>query len=264
MKKTRKKLRVDELEIYAPGQRKYIESWAKKIADDFDQDALGVFHVSSRGSHNFVIDGQHRLGGLRLLEKGDLFVECLVYHDLTKAKEAELFLKLNASKFVKAIDKFTVRITAEDEVAVSIRDICNSYGIVLADGSCRPNYTSAVGALERVYTGKIVKSKEPVEGPLLLKTTLGCIRDSWNGDPNSFNGNVISGLGAFLAVYWSQIETDRLARVMQKYPGGASGLIRSARALRDIRRIPILPAFVNIFIDMWNTGLRSNHLPDWR
>lgn len=263
-KPVRRKLKVSELEVYAPGQRKFMPNWSKRIANSFDSNALGVLVVSSRGNHNYVVDGQHRLEALRLLGK-DTMVECLVYQDLTKEQEAALFVKLNHSKLVTAIDKFNVSLTAKDEEAVAINKICEANGVTVAGGRNDANYTGAVAVLAKIYSGRIVKIETEIDGPNLLKQTLACLRAAWGNEDNAFHGTVMSGLAAFLARHGGEIDFARLVRLMKKYSGGSAGLIRSARSLKDIRRVPIIPATASIFVDMYNTGLRNgNALPDWK
>src|SRR5690606_35126480 len=107
-----------------PTQRAHKVQHSEKIAESFDQDKVGVITVSRRSDNtNAVIDGQHRTHSLKMVGKGDVPVECHVYHGLTLREEAELFLGLNNVRNVDAQDKFAVRVTAEDSVAVRLNEL---------------------------------------------------------------------------------------------------------------------------------------------
>jgi len=262
-KPKRKRIRVDELEVYAQSQRKLKPNWAKEIADTFTEEALGSFIVSARGTHYYVVDGQHRLEAMLLLNRGASTVDCLVYEDLTVPQEAALFLKYNNSKLVKAIDKFHVRITAGDPDAIAIKKIIDKRGVSIVEGGHKKKETSAVGALDKIYSGKVRNGGTSLTGPALLEQTLDCLIDAWEDDSSAFNGQLMQGVAAFLSQYWNELDADRLSRVMKSYKGGATGLARNAKALRDIRRISPVGSYAGILVDAYNSGLRSRQLEDW-
>lgn len=261
-KPQRKRLKASEFEVYAQAQRKLLPNWAKSIADSFDVMALGAFIISARSGHYYVVDGQHRLEALRILGRDDSLVDCLVYQDLTKSEEAALFIKYNNTKIVRAVDKFHVRVTSKEEVACDIKSICDSLGITIQGGAHRVNTTSAVGALDKIYSGQIVKSDPPRDGRVLLSETLAILQDAWGGDEQALTAGMLTGLAAFLARYDDQIDQKRLVRLMKSYSGGAAGMIRNAKALRDIRRISPIGSYAGLLVDMYNSK-RKTKLPDW-
>lgn len=262
-KTTRKKLRVSELEVYLAAQRGLSEKWAENIAANFDEAAVGTLIISLRDGHYYIIDGQTRKRAFELLGKGEAMVDCLIYEGLTIEEEAALFILHNTSRKVKSFDKFRVRLTAKDETALAIAKTCKDFGITIKEGRNETNHTSAVSALERIYSGRVLRGKS-VDGASLLVLTLDCLKKAWHGEPNTYHGNILIGLSSFLARHQDVIEVDRLVQKMAKYNGGPAGVIRNARSIQTIRRIECNHAYATVFTDIYNTGLRSGRLPDWR
>jgi hypothetical protein len=166
-------MKIEGLEVDGRAQRPFSERRATKIAQEFDPDYVGVIHVSQRLDGRFyIVDGQHRVGAMRILGWVDQRVECKLYHGLTVAEEAKLFGKLNDFVRVARFDAFMARITARDPDAVAIDEIIRGCGLrwhkVAPQDS--ENCINCVGALESVYRGDSynIRSRQPV----ILRETL--------------------------------------------------------------------------------------------
>lgn len=106
-----------------------------------------------------VIDGQHTSIGAA--SHPDIVKIPVMFIPIDSVQEAALaFLAHNTDRvLVTPYDKFQARITADDRVALDIRDVAQKYGITLvrwvgASGTgenVQPNQTLATGTLEAMY-----------------------------------------------------------------------------------------------------------------
>src|SRR4051812_31723657 len=89
-------IRASRLAVDASYQRPRNERKIRKIANNFDPDALGVLYVSKRADGTYVIlDGQQRHAALIEMGWQDQQVPCHVYTGLSVADEARLFGEYN-------------------------------------------------------------------------------------------------------------------------------------------------------------------------
>jgi hypothetical protein len=254
-------IKVNELHVDIDSQRALRTVWAKHIADNYDANKLGIFHVSPNGTGYRLMDGQHRKEALKMLGKGDQRVRCLVYTDLTKQDEAAIFLGLNNSKQVRAFDKFRVRVTQGDSTAVAITEILSEIGLVLADQK-RDGAVRAVNQLENIYTGQALRLKE---GPYPdeLRWTLSILKDAWGYDANAFDATLIEGLGALMLRFGTRIDRDRFGKKLAVFPGGPKGLQGKAKGWKDVKGVTLKNATAELLTDIYNNQLRSNAIPSW-
>lgn len=239
-------LRVDLLRVDPELQRPLDEGWVEKHRGEFDADKLGHPVVSLRqDGHHYVIDGQGRCALLRAVGWGDQHILCEVYEGLTTQQEAIIFLGRNDTRHVVTFDKFRLRIQAGDPVACDINRIVNASGMGIhkSAGSGR---LSAVAALEKVY------SLPGGEGASALMCVLRIIQAAWGRETKNFDGQVIQGLGAFLAKYGENVEEDSLVGVLAKFPGGASGLIGKAKSMHELRGGKVFLCVGGVIADAYN------------
>lgn len=259
-------LRIEGLELEADrrAQRAYSAKRAAKIAQEFDPDYVGVIHVSERSDgRRYIVDGQHRVGALRILGWLDQRVECKVYVGLTLAQEAKLFVHLNNFVRVQPFDNFMVRITARDPDAVAIDEIVRAAGLIWALSSTRENSINCVTSLEKLYLGEAFNLK--ARQPAVLKDTLALLGEAWGMGHDAFRGDVVSGLGAFLLRYGRAVDKEHLRRKLSATAGGPLGILGKARTLRTIEGGTLAISFSKSLIHLYNRGLRSDKkLPDWQ
>lgn len=66
----------------------------RRIAGNFDAEAVGVLLVSKReGGEYVILDGQHRLAALRMVDRTHAL--CQVFSGLTLAREAQIYVQCN-------------------------------------------------------------------------------------------------------------------------------------------------------------------------
>lgn len=184
-------LTLQTLKVDSYAQRSYDDRWAKELHDKWDDDKVGVFRVSRRtGGDLYVMDGQHRMGALRMfpdLDESDGEVLALVYEGLTLRQEAELYLAFN-SKTRKAnpVDTFRLERVAEEAEAVNIQVVLDRHGLIVQMGN-GANQVAAVAALRWVYR---------LGGTDLLDRTFTVIEKSWGvRDRWARDGNILRAVG---------------------------------------------------------------------
>ena len=261
MKVKTKSIKVDELHVDPEAQRALRPAWRDELARNWDDDKIGILHVSPNGDGYRVMDGHHRTEALRKRGESERRVLCLVYEGLTRREEASIFLGLNNSKQVRAYDKFRVRVTEGEDAACAITTILSEVGLMLSDQK-NDGAVRAVNQLERIYTGQTLKLKEGPY-PHHLRWTLAILKDAWGYDANAFDGPVIEGLGAVILRFGDRIDRQRFGKKLSAFPGGPSGLQAKARAWKDIKGVTLKNAMAEVLVDTYNNQLRGNALPAW-
>lgn len=102
----------------------------KKIASNWDKRKAGALVVSYRDGCLYVIDGQHRLLAARMV--GENSMPCQIYENLTENEEAVIFGNQDENKIrLKTVEKLRALYVGEDPAAITLKKICDEYGIVL-------------------------------------------------------------------------------------------------------------------------------------
>jgi hypothetical protein len=238
------------------------ENWADHIAKEFDPDFVGIVHVSEReNGARIILDGQHRVAALRQLGWLDQTIECKLYHDLTLAQEAALFVHLNDFRRPTYFQTFVKRIAAQDKDAMEIDAIVRGVGLRIEAGT-EDGRIQCVRTLERIYRGERFNVK--TRQPLALRRTLLTAKNAWGLTKASVNGDLLHGLGIFLLRYDKRVDDDHLRAKLAPVDGGPLGIIGRARTLRSLRGGTIAQGVAEAITDLYNKGKREHKLPDWR
>ncbi len=246
---SRQWLRVSELQVSTNAQRKHRPHKSQKIAAGFDPEKLGVPVVSLRGGHYWIVDGQHRIGGLKIIGYDDQLIECDVYEGLSEREEAELFDGLNDSLPVNVYDKFMVRIEAQRPRECQIAYVVQEEGLRIGtDGKD----ITAVGALGRVYD---------FGGPDALGLALRMIRDSY-GDV-AMRGQFIEGAGLVAHRYNGQLDEEKAVQKLSALHGGFSGVMSKAGLIKRRLGRPLPHCVAAAIVEVINGGRGGQKLPDW-
>lgn len=230
-------LHCKEFSIDLKVQRQLQEPRAEAMAEDFQPHALGLLTASKRADgHVYILDGSHRVSAARRANYDGLMATRL-FENLTLKEEAALFLTLNSSRAVQAIDRFKVRITEGEPVAVGINDILKRYDLHVdwANNSSL-NVISAIGALEKIYKGAGVR-EEGTHADLVDKL-VSTITKSWSGGDgkmvrSTFSRVILEGLGYFIATYNKRIDYERLIFVLSNTTPGA--IVTNTRTLKEAK-----------------------------
>jgi hypothetical protein len=222
--------------------------------EPFDPDLFGIPVVSERGGVYHLLDGQQRTAKLReWLGAGweDQRMQCRVYHGLTDAQEAALFLKLQHHLNVGAYDKFDKAVNAGLEPEVSIVAIVTACGLHVSRGRT-PGGIVSVDALRRVYgTGN---------GAILCKT-LRIITDAY-GDVG-LEGAIIRGVGMMCQRYDGALDFDFAVHKLAKARGGVKGLLNAAVRKRASYGCTQPVAVAGAAVEIINQGRGGKKLAPW-
>lgn len=256
-------LSVDAVEIEPTAQRPYRESHAKKLAAHFNPKKLGrpIVAVIPNGhsERHIVVDGQHRMGALRILFGGDCQVECEVIRGLTVEEAAGMFRGRNTILRPRPIDDFLAGITERDSEIVAITNVVRSHGLTV--GPCTATgMLSAVVALRRIYRDEMALGEK---APNLLSRTLALSTAAWGRDPEALGGEVLRGIALFLSRYGGAIEVDALEHKLRQFRGGALGLLGKARGIQPGLGGTLVVNIARVILTTYNTGRRKNLLAEW-
>lgn len=231
-------------------QRELSSGKVKKIEDAFDEKGLGALHLSLREEKYPIIDGQHRWAAAMNKGLGDMKVHCIVYRGLTRAEEAELFLILNDSKTMSAIDRYKAAVVAEDETALAIEKVLAHYGLRIA-GSGAEGTVRCISKVEQVYKA----------GPAALERLFLILTEAWGTRPSAFEQVVVDGVGKVVTRYNGELDEASLVKKLATYRGGPAALAGDARGYADFRPIGVGRACAELIVDTYNKGKRSGALP---
>lgn len=236
-------------------QRPLDQKRVEKLAGNFNPAALGSFTVSQReDGTRITLDGQTRSAAAKLAGyKGDIHAH--IYTGLTLAQEATLFLDLNNTKQVGALDKFLVRITEGDQTAIEINRIATGYGWNIKKGGGRNTFQS-VTAIEKAY------AEGGANGSFIADWIFKTITEAWAGDFASGNAGIIGGLGLFFNRYGNDVKRDKLVRELQNQTPRT--LIGRARSLQDASGGSLASSMGRLIHTLHNTKLKANSLPEWK
>jgi hypothetical protein len=203
-----------------------LSSFAKRIEENYDPAMVGTLIVSDRGSKGFaVIDGQTRMEGME--KRGETVAPCLVYENLTRKQEAELFARLQTERRGMATwIRFRAALVSGNAEAAAIAALVQAEGFKVA-GDGDDKGIKSIAALEWLYR----------RDPALLRQVLGVVRDAW-GIPDSTTtrgdvrtrGEILQGIGRFLRET-ENVDEDRLVRNLSTIT--AENLRHRANALRE-------------------------------
>lgn len=208
---------ANELDVDPDVQRMLNDNRVRKLTDNFDESALGIFTVSARRTldpetatssyHNVVLDGQTRLAALRRFAGTDdtaLPVICQVYYGLTRQQEAEIFLSHNDRAAVRSIDKFRLAIVAKEPWALDLDRMVREHGFEIGRGARPSHRFTAVASARRVMNLP--------EGPDALNRTFELLVRSWGHRRNASSAEAIEGIGLLYQRHGAAVDTVGFAR----------------------------------------------------
>lgn len=228
-----------------------------ELANKFNKDRLGTVVVSQRpNGQRIVLDGQtRRAAAIVAGYKGHIHAQ--IYTGLTLQQEASMFLDYNNSKAVSALDKFLVRVTEGDPVAVDINRIVNAHGWRVANGGA-DNTVQSVAALERAYL------KAGANGASHLESVISTITSAWGHGFAAMNAGLIGGVSELFLRYGADVDRPKMLREMQSTTPRT--LLGRARSMKENRIVTdALPVIVGrVLHTLHNAKMRKNVLPEWK
>ena len=181
-------------------QRSLSRMHINRAASNFDLYQINPVKVSRRDGINYVFNGQHTIEIVALVSGSrETPVWCMIYDDLDYSHEADIFA--NQMKYVKQLtpyEIFVANIEAGNDDQLIIRDIVESYNMKVGPQKA-PGFICAISSLEMIY-GKY--------GYHALDRILRLIIGAWEGDPNSFSGNIMKAVAKLVVTYKDDLDDD--------------------------------------------------------
>lgn len=238
---------LSELTTNPRVNRNVDQSWVDRLVKNWHEDAIGVPIVAAQNGHYIILDGQHRVEAKRQMTATDERIEVKVIDGLTVPEMARLFVELNEDRGIRAFTKFEKRVTAGDPDATAIAAICKRLGLRLIEGP-GDGAINAVIALEAVY-------RYDAGGQFLqdtLVTLLGAFGKGWE----SFNGNLIRGIGQFYRRF-PDADNGRTMKVLAQNAGGPYGLLGKGKTMKDVHGGSVAAGITEAVLALYNRRLRD-------
>jgi hypothetical protein len=238
-------LKTDETyqRILGPGH-------VKSIVRDFDPVALGVLEISDRGHEDYyVLDGQHRVNACRTI--GYREVDCRVHHGLGRAREADLFLKLNFERAPAPVQRWAARVVSHDPKTESLLTIAEERGFTISPkAGGTPTNLTAVTSIDNIYAR---------HGGPGLGYTLEVVRDAWPDIADGRDGTMLKGIALFLSKYPAVRRTE-LAGKLSSIPAGE--IHKRRQSYRDDYRCSAPEGVARVILKHFNWRRSSSRLPN--
>lgn len=252
------------LDVDPDVQRRANESRIAKIAADFHEGALGVLVVSARlgldpGSNTaftryVVLDGQTRLAALRKFtgtEDTTFPLVCQVFHGLTRAEEAEIFLTHNDRAAVRKIDLFRLALVARQAWAIELDEIVSRHGYAAKDSATPERRFTAISTAQRII--------RLADGKNALDRAFELLSRSWGYRVNAASAEAIDGLGVLFHRHGSEVEVVKFAAKLASTdtPQTFKANVMAYRAATGISRTEAAYRYV---LKVYNSGRRTKAL----
>lgn len=253
---------ANELDVDPDVQRMLNDNRVRKLTDNFDESALGIFTVSARrtldpetessGYRYVVLDGQTRLAALRRFAGTDdtrLPVFCQVYYGLTRQQEAEIFLSHNDRAAVRSIDKFRLAIVAREPWALDLDHMVREHGFEIGRGA-RPSHRFTAVASAR----RIMNLPDGVDS---LNRAFELLVRAWGHRQNAASAEAIDGIGLLYQRHGAAVDTVGFANKLagadtpQTFKGGVLAMYGSDRIHRT-------EAAYRYTVRIYNSGRKSD------
>lgn len=263
---TKEWLPVKDLYVDPSYQRPLDEVRVAKMVENFDPDALGFPFVAELPQHRgpgkyAIIDGNHRINTVIKALGPDQLVECEVIRDVTIERAAQLFLLRNQSARPNTLSRFLAALRSGEPEATEVAKIVMKEGLRIAVG--RGNGTiQAVNALLRIYRGNRTKVGTKTY-PLALSRVLVMVTEAWGNGPDSYNGDILHGLGLFLLRNGDEVKVEDLVRKLKQYPGGPLNLLGAARGWKTSSGTTTPVAVSTVIANLYNRSKRKGQLLAW-
>lgn len=248
-----KKLNTKEIIVDPMGQRDVFkrESQFREIMRTFDPLLVNDIKVALIDGKYYCFDGQMTMKVLKAKNNGrDLMVNCKVYYGQTKMDAANLFVRQNGTvSQVMTTDKLRVRYNYGDTLVVNFVRLTEMNGVIIDwNSSHGNNKVTAIGTLFKVFRD----FGDPYEYSAFLKI----LKETWNGEPDSFRNEILKGLHLFMKTYRGQYKQNILIRKLKSV--SPKTIVREAK----ISTAPGARKYAIQILNAYNKNASSNRLPE--
>lgn len=234
-------------------QRELRPAHADHIFSNFSLERMGMPVVNHVGEWFWIVDGQHRIAAMKMWLGDDWEsqqIECLVYEGLSEKQEADLFLSLNDTKQVNALEKYRSAITAGHADETNTDAIVRKAGFRVGKNRKREGEIACVSSLLKVYR----------MGPEVLDEALKIIGDAF-GDAG-LDSDIVEGVGQLVARYDGALDRKRAVGQLSSVRGGVSGIRNRAERLRQQMGGAKAAAIAAAMVESYNRG-KGKKLASW-
>lgn len=186
-------------------QNVFDQSIVDKIVNEFKKSLLRPLEVSYRDGQYNVIDGKHRLTGIKELEKltsVKIPVPCWVHYGLTAEGECKLFVDLeNEKRTIGSMELYKAAYEANDDYIVNFVETIRKVGFIFDFCS-----TSKNGRIHMTTTVARILDKL---GQVDFERFLTLLYNTWNGDKDFISQLFLNGFCNFYENYKNEID-DKL------------------------------------------------------
>lgn len=190
-------------------QRNISAGHVRRAAANFDLHQINPVKVSRRAGINYVFNGQHTIEIVALVSGSrDTPVWCMIYDDLEYRQEADIFA--NQLKYVKPLlpyEIFMANIEAGNDKQLIIKSLVESYGLKLSP-------SKNIGCICAIATVESIFDKYGFS--ILDHVLLLCI-GTWEGDADSFSGNMLNSIARLVDTYGELLRDDSFKERLGRY-----------------------------------------------
>lgn len=224
---------VDKIQFDPSYQRGGLLAKHKKIAAEFDKNALGIPLIGERADGSlWGVDGQQRIGALKI--RGVKTVRAEVFASNGPEHEAQVFKLVNVNRTpLTKHEMFHALLTSHDPVAWTVKAVLDKYGLTATKGF-NPTQASderklahvhAIGTIYNIARahsnsgpsrkhGKSSKTKEQrlTRAEDVLDFIIGTATKAWPFDVLRLKTEIVEGLWHFLSRHNDVIEKTGLVK----------------------------------------------------
>lgn len=214
-------IQAQELQVHPMAQRDLVPAKLKRLIQTMDLDSVGILHgveydIPGKGSHIWIIDGQHRHRALLELGMGDWEVQVVIHTDVTnEARASMLFLRLNDRAPVRTLDKFKAEVAAGVEDAVGALQVVQKRGLKVGVATT-DGWIACVEALKKTWAK---------DQGATLGASLDTALSAWGMTLAAVEGSIVQGLAEVYGRYNGTMDRPSLIKRLSKFPGGPSGVL---------------------------------------
>lgn len=229
-------------------QRPLDPTRVKKIASKFNPCLVNEVKVSYRDEKYYIFDGQHTSAVLKLRNGGDVDVNCKVFYGLSQKDEATLFAQQNGelARSVESNSKMKALHTAGDVDIIELKELVENAGFIFDFSKSKVN--DRICCCSQMY--KIFMRTSGYD----FNTILTILKEAWNGEKESLRKEIIGGLAILYLSCKSDIDTKRLATVLQKESPNAI-----LRAGKEFTTSGSDTKYARAMLRFYNKGLKAKN-----